>query len=279
MKTMRLMVCLACGWLLVQGLYGQVDTVWQWLPVGRVFPVVVADPLECQVSGSSAFLFRKDAEVSLYSLVNLGFSKPVIRMRRKYTGELTFGAAVFSQFDLIRRENQSYLAGLMNTDFKVAVDYSVGGDKQVLRFRIFHLSSHLGDDYMQRHADTLLNDKSQNYEQADITWLRHFRPGYLYAGAGMIYTPYAFRKRAVLQAGGLFQTRGPVAFFSSVDCKSIAENEFVPDIRTLAGISVARKSIPLFRLWAEFYSGELPYSTIDYGRVMWVGLGVFVGGE
>jgi hypothetical protein len=77
----------------------------------------------------------------------------------------------------------------------------------------------------------------------------------------------------------LFQTQGPVAFFSSVDCKSTAENDFVPDVRTLAGVSVTRKSIPLIRLWAEFYSGELPYSTIDYGRVTWVGLGIFVGSE
>jgi hypothetical protein len=252
--------------------------IWKWLPEGRLFPVLIADPLECLVTGSSSFLF-KDAETSVYSTVNLGFSVPVIRKTSRLRQELTFGAANFSQFDLIRRDNGSHLAGLMNSDFKVSLDYSVSVRNYTARFRIFHLSSHLGDDFVQRHSEMLVNDKSANFEQADLTWLINRNNGYFYAGAGVIYTKYVFRKRFSAQMGGLLESSRPRAlnFFMAVDCKLLAENNYNPDVRTMAGLVVSRRRQTLFRIWAEFYNGQLPYSTIDYGRVAWGGAGMQIG--
>jgi hypothetical protein len=86
--------------------------------------------------------------------------------------------------------------------------------------RIFHVSSHLGDDYIQRNQDTFVNDKSVNYEQIDLTYLRNHNNDFFYAGTGIIYTRY----------------------------------------------------VSLMRVWLEYYSGQLPYSTINYGRVSWFGM-------
>jgi hypothetical protein len=213
------------------------------------------------------------------STVNLGFTIPVLSHKGKSVSwELNFGTAIFTQFDLIKKEDGTYLAGLINNDYKISVDYSLRKDKNIFRLRIFHLSSHLGDDYIARNPDSTINDKSQNYEQIDFTYLRANGANYWYAGIGEIYTKYVFRERFSMQAGGLlnFGEPKPVNFFASANVKLLAENDFIPDIRTALGVNFNRKSESKFRLWLEYYSGKLPYSTIDYGRVNWIGLALAI---
>lgn len=224
--------------------------------------------------GGSYFLFRSESNRSLYSTVNLGFNKPVFAGKaNSFSWELNFGTAIFSQFDLIRKDDVVFLAGLMNNDFKMSGDLSVRRNNNLLRIRTFHLSSHLGDDFMLRHPDTLKNDKSANYEQADLTYLRISGNNYFYAGAGWIYTIYVFRERFSLQAGGLmnFREENNVSYFTGADMKILAENGYEPDLRTSFGVCFNKRSVPLVRIWIEYYSGRLPYSTIDYGRINWLG--------
>jgi hypothetical protein len=251
------------------------DSTLTFLPARRIFPSIFLDPLECQMMGGSCLLKRKAGDMSLYSTVNMGFSRPVLAKHgENLSWEFNFGVAEFSQFDLIKKDDKSYLAGLMNTDFKLSAEYSVSVRNNIFRIRTFHISSHLGDDYLQRHADTLLNDKSVNYEQADLIYMRKFSDGYVYGGAGLIYTKYVFRERFSLQAGGLFniRSRRQVNIFMGADLKSLQENCFIPDVRAAFGINFNHRSIPKMRIWAEYYSGRLPYSTIEYGRVHWLGL-------
>lgn len=255
----------------------QTDSSLVFFPETRIYPVVFLDPLECQIMGGSYFLFSPENNTSLYSTVNLGFSKPVMsKAGKKLLWELNFGTAIFSQFDLIKEDDGTYLAGLMNSDFKLSGDLSFRLKKNLLRLRTFHISSHLGDDYLQRHNDTLTNDKTVNYEQVDLTYMRMYGNDFWYAGTGYIYTIHVFRERFSLQGGGIINFRNgrSVNYFSGLDIKSLAENDFYPDIRTALGISFNRKSEPLLRIWAEYYSGRLPYSTIDYGRINWVGAAI-----
>jgi len=251
------------------------DTSFVWLPEQRIWPVITLDPLECQPMGGSYFLFRNDSKPSLYSTVNLGLTKPVfVSNGKKLQWEGNFGVAVFSQFDLIKEDDGTYLAGLMNSDFKISGDLVVRKNKNMIRLRIFHLSSHIGDDYSARHSDSISNDKSVNYEQVDFTYMRTFHKNYFYAGIGWIYTIHVFRERISFQTGGMlnFGKQKPVSFFAGTDIKVLEENGFIPDARIASGVNFNRKNRPILRLWAEYYTGHLPYSTIDYGRVNWAGL-------
>ncbi len=256
-------------------LSGQKDSTMVFLPESRIYPVIFLDPLECQIMGGSYLLFRKDYDLSLYSTSNMGFNRPVLaKYGNNISWELNFGTAIFSQFDLIKKDDGTYLAGLINNDFKLTGDITVRMKNNLLRLRTFHFSSHLGDDYLQRYSDTLTNDKSANYEQADLTYLVMYGNNYWYAGTGWIYTIHLFRERLSFHAGGLlnFRESKPVSYFTGLDIKILQENNFYPDVRTAIGISFNRRKEPLIRLWAEYYSGQLPYSTIDYGRVNWLGL-------
>ena len=263
--------------ILSNTIYGQRDSTLIFFPENRLFPALFLDPLECQIMGGSYFLAQNSRDLSLYSTVNLGFNKPVISKHGEdISSELNFGAAAFSQFDLIKVDDGSYLAGFMNTDFKISADYTIQKNNNLIRLRTFHISSHLGDDYMNRHLDTLINDKSVNYEQVDLTYLRSTANSFFYAGTGYIYTKNVFRERLSFQGGGVLSLGkpGPISYFTGLDLKLLAENSFYPDIRTAFGVSFNRKSESLIRVWVEYYSGQLPYSTIDYGRVNWFGIGM-----
>ena len=251
------------------------DSVLAFFPRSRLYQPIFLDPLECQASGGSYFLFRKGENTSLYSNVTLGFQRPVFTAHGKtLSWEGSVGVATFSQFDLLKRDDGSYLAGLLNNDYKLNGDLSIKRKDNIFRVRFFHVSSHLGDDYMLRNNDSVPNDKSVNYEQADLTWILIKGKNYLYAGIGEIYTKYAFRERLSFQVGGLlnFADTRAADFFASVNTKLFAENDFIPDIRCAAGISLNRRSESLVRIWAEYFSGKLPYSTLKYGRISWLGM-------
>ena len=255
------------------------DSSITFFPRARVFPVIFLDPLECQINGGSYFLSPNNSDPRLYSLVNLGFSKPIITNHNKYFAwEFNFGAATFTQFDLIKTKRSGYLAGLVNNDYKISIDYSLKKNNHTLRFRLFHVSSHLGDDYMLRHNDSVPNDKSVNYEQADLTYLKATGNSYYYISIGEIYTKYLFRKRFSIQGGGYYTLNNskPSNLFTSINIKIFAENNFSPDIRTAIGINFNRNKESMFKIWLEYYNGQLPYSTLDYGRVNWLGLALWM---
>jgi len=250
-----------------------------YLPESRLFPVIFLDPLECQANGGSYFLGQKESDLSFYSVVNLGFNKPVIaKHSQALSWEMNLGTAVFSQFDLVKRSDGTFLAGLLSSDFKLSGDLSLRKGKNVMRFRFFHVSSHLGDDYLDRNQDTVNNDKTVHYEQADMTYLRSAGTSYFYFGVGAIITKYVFRERFSFQGGGLmdFQSSGPFNLFGSLNVNVLAENEFIPDVRTAFGVSFSRRHESVLRIWLEYYNGQLPYSTLDYGRVSWIGMALWI---
>lgn len=106
-----------------------------------------------------------------------------------------------------------------------------------------------------------------------MTFMKMFGNNYWYAGAGYIYTMYVFRERLSFQTGGLinFRESKQVSYFAGLDVKLLEENRFNPDVRTAIGINLKRRDDPLIRIWVEYYSGRVPYSTIEYGRVNWLG--------
>jgi len=114
------------------------DTTVTFFPRTRVFPAIFLDPLECQINGGSYVLSQKNSKESLYSLVNLGFTKPILTQNsNSLLWEFNFGAATFTQFDLIRTKRSGYLAGLVNNDYKISLDLSTQKSNNIFRLRIF----------------------------------------------------------------------------------------------------------------------------------------------
>lgn len=136
-----------------------------WLPQSTVlYPTQVANPR--QVSFSGGIRLRDSVAGQVSTPVSFGDQFPLYRWSnvdiwsKKGDLQLEIEGAVFAIF------NQTCDSSpLINADYYVAVPLTYAHDKWAHRVRLYHISSHLGDEYLKRcdHAKRL----NKSYEAID----------------------------------------------------------------------------------------------------------------
>ncbi len=248
----------------------------QLFPKKGLFPFLEYDLLEVKPY-VGVFILNTDSANNngAYIPVNIGFRKSFMQWGMlNMNFDLALGLASYTQFEIVRVEENKLRGGLMNTDFKVSSFLLATKGNHKFRLQVFHISSHLGDDYILRNQDFELNDKSVNYEQVDLTYLYSFNKSALYVGIGSVISPNTFRKRFMAQLG--YQGSYPVApkleIILGGDIKLYDENDFIPDIHSGVGISINQQAQSQVSFLLDAYYGSLPYSTLDFGQVYWFGV-------
>ena len=259
----------------IQLAFGQSDSL-QWFPKKGVFLFLEYDLLEVKPY-VGVFILNSDStkDEGAYIPVNIGFRKSFMQWEMlSMTFDLALGLASYTQFEIVRVEDNKLRGGLMNTDFKVSGFLAAAKGKHSFRLQLFHISSHLGDDYILRNQDFDLNDKSVNYEQLDITYLYGFENSAIYLGMGTVVSPNTFRKRFMAQIG--YQANLPLSpkldFTFGSDIKLYDENSFIPDIHAAVGVTINQRGDHQVNFLFDGYYGSLPYSTLDFGQVYWFGV-------
>lgn len=248
----------------------------RWFPRHCLFPLLEYDLLEVQPYAGMHYLNTEQVEFEgIYFPVNIGFRKSALQWNMlDMQFDLAMGAAAYTQFEVIRFDENTLRGGLLNTDFKASGFLFAAKNQHVFRLQLFHISSHLGDDYLLRNGVFEGNDKSVNYEQIDVTYA--FRKDHfdIYGGLGMVITGNAYRDRFMTQMG--FQANIPwknnLDFSFGSDLKLYEENDFKPDVHTALGISIKKEYEHQVNFSIDSYVGSLPYSTLDFGNVFWIGL-------
>ncbi|MEM8629532.1 MAG: DUF1207 domain-containing protein [Chlamydiota bacterium] len=69
--------------------------------------------------------------------------------------QISIESGIWSVFDLDPHPNPNGGPALVNTDFYVAIPLTAAVNEWAFRFRIYHLSSHLGDEYMVNHPEVM----------------------------------------------------------------------------------------------------------------------------
>src|SRR5438046_7204000 len=113
------------------------------LPDGRpatvVFQPLLADPKEPRFFAT--YLWARSPRLAS-RLGSVGFGQTIGLLRGR-DWQLAIAAGVFSEFNM-----QSSTTDLLNTDYLVGLPLTYRQDRKSTRLRLFHTSSHLGDDYM-----------------------------------------------------------------------------------------------------------------------------------
>lgn len=248
----------------------------EWFVQKCVFPLLEYDLLEVQPYAGLMFLYPKNIDYEgLYIPVNIGFRKSFLQWDMlSLRFDLALGAAAYTQFEVIKFDRNTYRGGLLNTDFKASGFLFTSSGRNYFRVQLFHISSHLGDDYMIRNQDFELNDKSVNYEQVDITYLIRLNQVNFYIGIGQVITAHAYRKRFMAEIGfqGDFPLKEKIDLAYGADLKLYDENDFIPDYHGGLGISFKQKKQHQLNISFDVYHGNIPYSTLDFGQVFWAGL-------
>jgi hypothetical protein len=258
------------------------DEGWVGMPADDVFEPLLADPKQPQ-SYATALWDRSSSGPDLVGAVAYGDTIGLVRWPGRREGEgwqLGVSGAVFAQFDL-----GDEATPLVNADYTIGVALSRRRAAWSGRMRVYHLSSHLGDELVIAQRVERVQLDHEALELIAARDVRAFRP---YAGGELL-----FRRRpaslpiAIWHAG--VEYRHPRRFavgarlqgqlVAGADAKRSWSSSRVADLTVRAGVElgppiVDRTSGRRLALLAELQEGGSPYGQFYVERVTFLGIGV-----
>ncbi|GAB2605033.1 hypothetical protein GCM10027190_60670 [Spirosoma areae] len=254
----------------------------EFLPKGHLFEPILLDPLEAQTYGSVLPGYWTEGQKYKGSIVPFafGFAKPFYRRTTEpgRSEEWVLDLASFTQFEAYH-DNKLGRARrqIMNTDYKISILYNIRRGVNNYRFRVYHISSHLGDDYIYRNQITAPTPNSVNYELLDVTYSRMANNWRLYGGLGIVLRKSEERKLFSAQVGAFYKKPSTKAarLVGGVDVKFWQQTDFRPGIHGGIGVELGRTQNNLTFLF-EGYSGFRPYSQYENQQTSWMGIGLYL---
>ncbi len=156
-----------------------------WLPQSTIlYPTQLADPLRVCFSGGVRF--GDDVAGHTSTPVTFGDQFPIYRWTDISIGNKVGALQVDIEGTIFAIFNQSRASSpLINADYYVAVPLTYAYDRWAHRMRVYHISSHLGDEYMKHHHHVKRLNKS--FEAIDYFASYNLTPHIrLYGGVGVI---------------------------------------------------------------------------------------------
>lgn len=255
-------------------------------PTDDVFRPLMADPKQPQFFASYlAARARTDGTHANIGSVGFGENFGFYTRREGCNGwQVGLLAGVFSQFDLSAPSSD-----LINTDYVVGVPLSWRSGGWSTRVRLYHQSSHLGDEFLLGRPG--FNRLNLSFEELEALVSYDYRWGRLYAGGGyLVHREPASLDRNRVQWGVEF--RGPtipspilgralagflVTPVLGADFKSFEELNWVINANVVGGIEWSRQgSSRRFRFLVNYYHGFNPYGQFFAQKVETVGFGFYL---
>jgi hypothetical protein len=259
------------------------------LPRGDVFCPLVADP-----KGLRSFVSYQRGDSDSFAenigAVGIGDSFGLFRFGGRSAGEgvqLSLSGSVFAQFDL---GTSSF--DLINADYLIALPLTVRWSGLSARLRIYHQSSHLGDEFLLRgdvpegelrERENLSFESAEGILSQDLGFLR------LYAGGEYLFNREPEELEAMVAHAGAelrplgmlvrFGNAGGLGLVAAVDVKSSEEQDWEAGVSVRAGFEVGRPretEVPS-RRWSllfEFYDGPSPYGQFFRDDISYYGVGL-----
>ena len=248
-----------------------------FLPTTPLFQSLLADPRWPHFSASLQ-RYIDDEQLRNVASTNFGESFGIYRSRGPWesTMELGIQAGVFAIFDI---DSESF--DLINADYFVGIPFTIKKGNFANLTRIFHQSSHLGDEFLLRgRTDERIN---LSYEGVNNLFSYHLPAGFrLYAGGGYIFhrepsglDPWSTQAGLGFRSPRLWLKRSlrPVA---GIDVQNRQESDWATDVSARAGIQfenpdfLSRKLQLLF----EYYNGKSPNGQFYENNIEFFGLGL-----
>lgn len=241
------------------------------------------DPTEVQMSGSITALTEVNMLENQYIPFSIGGAQSILGkvLSEQKAWEIFAEFAVFTQFEWTELKTGKQERNLINSDYKVALSYARKVNNLLsYRFRFFHLSSHLGDDYIIRNSIRKYTENKANYEQIEGSVFYHLSKNrQLNFGVGTVIRPNALRLPFSFHLGynqELFKKENGWGLTYGAFLKGMQEHGFTPALKLGVGPAFYpnNKKEPL-RIIFEYYKGNLPYSQYEFNKTEWLGLGVY----
>ncbi len=247
-------------------------------PKEKLFEPLIADPRWPHFS-ASFHNYIDDDELQSVGATSFGETIPLYRDDAFFGGKWQIGlqAGVFAIFDL-----DAESLDLVNADYWVGIPVSYRYEDISALLRVFHQSSHLGDEFLLRSRIDRVN---LSYESVDAKlsydfnrWLR------IYSGGGFIFNKEPSDLDPWSTQFGL-EIEGPSAYLGNMvrpvaglDIKSWDENDWDADISLRLGIQIEKAEMlgttaKKIQFMLEYFQGHSPNGQFYERLVEYIGLG------
>lgn len=267
---------------------GTDGTSWEssFLPDGDVFRPLVADPKQPQIFGIMQATKVIDTKTTS-TVGSVAFGENFGLWSRRKSGtcdgiQVGLLTGVFSQFNVFDNTE------LINTDFVIGVPFSWRSDWFSGRVRLYHQSSHLGDQFLLSRPG--FNALTFSFEELEGI-LAFNTPGggaRVYLGGGyLLNRKPSYLDRLKAQWG--LELRGreyPTPSFGkeirlvpvlAADFKALEELQWFVNTNLLAGVEWFRSGATRrLRIMLNYYYGYNPYGQFFSEKVQNVGIGLYL---
>jgi hypothetical protein len=248
-----------------------------FLPQSLLFYPLLADPRWPHFSASYQDYINNDQLKDVGS-ANFGETFSIYRFSGPWSSVMEFGiqAGVFSIFDLDASSKD-----LINADYFVGIPLTFKKENFSDMLRVFHQSSHLGDEFILRgRAKERIN---LSYESVDNILSYDLPLGFrIYGGGGYLFDqdPSDLEPWST-QAGVEF--RNPVSWFGgmfspivAVDIQNRQESNWDTDLSLRAGFQLENRDIlsRKMMLLFEYYNGKSPNGQFFEQSIEYFGIGL-----
>ncbi len=250
------------------------------LPKGHLFKPLLADTRWAHFSAAYRNYQSKNFDGIDIASVSFGETIPFYRSnfgKSTVQWETGLQAGVFSDFNL-----NASSSDLLNTDFIASVYSSMRAGQFSAFGRLYHQSSHLGDEFLLRKVNTKFERVNLSYEGVDLKLSYELPYGIrLYGGGGGLFhkEPTALKVWSA-QYGIEFRSPWRMDFASlrpivAADIKHYDENNWSTDISARAGVEFENLTVlgRKLQVLAEYYNGYTPSGQFYKDKVEYIGVG------
>ncbi|HKA63513.1 MAG TPA: DUF1207 domain-containing protein [Methylomirabilota bacterium] len=246
------------------------------LPTGHLFQPLLADPRWPHFGASYRYYLNSHDDFKNVGAVSFGETIPLFRGNAFSDSQWEAGiqAGVFSVFELDAPSKD-----LINADYFAALYGAWRRGPFSALARVFHQSSHLGDEFLLR---TRVNRVNLSYESLDLKLSYDLPYGFrIYGGGGWLFDQDPSDLKPWTTQGGV-EFRSPWTMagkylrpVAAVDLQSRQENNWNVDVSVRAGIQFENVRVleRNLQLLFEYFNGNSPDGQFYTKRVEYLGLG------
>ena len=244
------------------------------LPVGHIFQPLLADPRWPHFSAAYRYYFG-DRDLKHVGAVSFGETIPIFRGGGLGTSQWEAGiqAGVFAVFQMDQPSKD-----LFNADYFAALYGAWRSGPFSTMGRLFHQSSHLGDEFLLRSRIERVN---LTYESVDLKLSYDLPWGFrAYGGGGYLFDQEPDLLPWSVQGGVEFRSPWTVASghirpVAALDLQSREQNGWNVDVSLRGGIQFENVRVldRNLQLLVEYFHGNSPDGQFFKRRVEYLGLG------
>jgi Protein of unknown function (DUF1207) len=252
-------------------------------PQDQIFCPLIADPKEPRsfaslLRGTFPSIEKPSGEGTTIGSVGLGDSFGLVRWGGPRAGEgvqLDVVGAIFAQFDLDSESND-----LINADYIIGLPLTFRRSGFSIRARVYHQSSHLGDEYLLRSSQ--IQRENLSFESVELLASQEIGPLRVYGGGERIFRrdPDTLKPKLLHVGAELRSGRaGLLQLVSGVDLKTTEQHNWSQAVSGRVGVELARTAsaghpVRLVTIMLELYKGPSPYGQFFQEDISYVGVGI-----